>query len=63
MNQAWVHDYQSGAAIGKALADWDQYRLLAEGPSDVCEARRCLSPTEIDRLGIYADTVIYLMDL
>ena len=62
MAPARVHDYQDGSEIGKATADWDQYRLWAESDSDVCEARRCLSTAEIKRLGIRSDTVIFLLD-
>lgn len=59
---ASVHDYQSGAKIGEAVADWDQYRAWANGPSDVCEAHRCISADDIARLGIATDTVIFLLD-
>lgn len=59
---AHVHDYQSGVEIGRATADWDQYRLRADGPSDVCEARRCLNRSEIERLEIDGETVIFLLD-
>jgi hypothetical protein len=62
VNTAQVHDYKSGVKIGTANADWDQYRLWAEGPSDVCEVRHCLSETEIARLGIQSDTVVFLLD-
>lgn len=57
-----VYDYQSGARIGRAVADWDQYRLWAEGPSDVCQAHRCLTDSQIADLGIQRDTVIFLLE-
>ena len=57
-----VHDHQSGQRIGGAIADWDAYRLWAEGPSDVCEARRVLQPEAIVGLGIRPEDVIFLTE-
>ena len=62
LSPARVHDYGSGTQIGTELADWDQYRAWSEGPSDVCEARRCLNPEAIKRLAITPETVIFLID-
>jgi len=59
---AAVHDYQSGVLIDNVLADWTQYRLWAEGPSDVCQACRCLSEESLVQLGIGGDTTIFLLD-
>ena len=56
-----VYDYKSGARIGDADADLAQYKLWAESPSEVCEAHRCLSESEIARLGIQSDTTIFLL--
>lgn len=59
---ARVHDYQSGHEIGRAMANWDEYRLWAEGQSDVCEARRCLPKASLELLGISEEAVIFLLD-
>ena len=59
---AAVHDYQYGVLIGKVIADWNQYRLWAEGPSDVCQACRCLSEASLWLLGIDGDVIIFLLD-
>ena len=54
-----VHDYQSGVAVGKALIDWGQYVLWANGPSKVCEAFRILNENQCGKLGISSDTIIF----
>lgn len=60
---ASVYDYKSGVLIGDVTkANWTNYRIWAEGQSDVCEAHRCLSQTDIDALGIESETVIFLLD-
>ncbi len=60
---AAIYDYASGALIGKAAANWDNYRLWAEGASDVCAANRCFSAEVITTLGIDPETTIFLLDI
>jgi hypothetical protein len=59
---ASIYDYRSGTLIGKGIADWNQYRLWSEGPSDVCAAHRCLSENIMTQLGISTDTTIFLLE-
>ena len=59
---ARVHDYFSGIEIGTTEANWDQYRLWAEGPSEVCAAKRCLSIETLASLGIDGKTTIFLIE-
>ena len=63
IQSAAIHDYASGALIGKAAANWDAYKLWAEGHSDVCAAHRCLAPEVIATLGIDAARTIFLLDV
>lgn len=57
-----VHDYESGVKLGVAVANWDKYRLWAEGPSDICHAFRCLNGEDIKKLGITSEKSIFLLE-
>ena len=62
MAMAAIHDYQSGVLIGTASANWTQYRAWADGPSDVCAAKRCLSADVLASLNLDGDATIYLLE-
>lgn len=60
---AAVHDYQSGAEIGREAIDWAAYQLWKSGDSEVCEAHRCLTPDQIERFSIRPDTTIFAWEV
>lgn len=62
LQEASIHDYQSGASFGKGIVDMDAYNLWKSGHSEVCEAFRCVGAMELKRLNIPADAAIFIIE-
>jgi len=63
VRNAAIHEYQSGVEVGREPIDFSQYRLWAEGPSEVCAAHRVLTADQIVRFGIQPETTIFAIEV